>query len=147
MLVAASIPRMGPMTRGSWRITAFINLVDPITRSQGIGQVQVFGAGQYLPCGCGQPDQLAKLGITAPRSSARSSRKHGSICWTGRRRAYSSGQQFRLCGAGAGPAWSHQKNSERLWSASRRRVAWCGVRMSPESNSGRRTTPSPTTER
>src|SRR6266851_4898024 len=26
---------------------AFINLVDPITRSQGIGQVQVFGAGQY----------------------------------------------------------------------------------------------------
>src|SRR5580704_13895231 len=26
---------------------AFINLVDPITRSWGIGQVQVFGAGQY----------------------------------------------------------------------------------------------------
>jgi len=43
---------------------AFINLVDPITRSQGIGQVQVFGAGQYAMRLWVKPDQLAKLGIT-----------------------------------------------------------------------------------
>src|ERR1700720_867177 len=43
---------------------AFINLVDPITRSKGIGQVQVFGAGQYAMRLWVKPDQLAKLGIT-----------------------------------------------------------------------------------
>ena len=43
---------------------AFINLVDPITRSPGIGQVQVFGAGQYAMRLWVKPDQLAKLGIT-----------------------------------------------------------------------------------
>ena len=43
---------------------AYINLVDPITRSYGIGNVQVFGAGQYAMRMWVQPDQLAKLGIT-----------------------------------------------------------------------------------
>src|SRR5215470_12741152 len=45
---------------------AFINLADPITRSYGIGQVQVFGAGQYAMRLWVKPDQLAKLGITVP---------------------------------------------------------------------------------
>ncbi len=45
---------------------AFINLVDPITRSKGIGNVQVFGAGQYAMRLWVKPDQLAKLGITVP---------------------------------------------------------------------------------
>src|SRR6185437_11245379 len=45
---------------------AFINLFDPITRSPGIGQVQVFGAGQYAMRLWVKPDQLAKLGITVP---------------------------------------------------------------------------------
>jgi HAE1 family hydrophobic/amphiphilic exporter-1 len=45
---------------------AFINLVDPITRSQGIGNVQVFGAGQYAMRLWVRPDQLSKLGITVP---------------------------------------------------------------------------------
>src|SRR5215470_17414557 len=43
---------------------AFINLADPITRSYGIGQVQVFGAGQYAMRLWVKPDQLAKLAIT-----------------------------------------------------------------------------------
>jgi len=43
---------------------AFINLTDPITRSYGIGQVQVFGAGQYAMRLWVKPDQLAKLGVT-----------------------------------------------------------------------------------
>ena len=45
---------------------AYINLVDPITRSQGIGNVQVFGAGQYAMRLWVKPDTLAKLGITIP---------------------------------------------------------------------------------
>src|ERR1700720_2068934 len=43
---------------------AYINLRDPITRSAGIGNVQIFGAGQYAMRLWVKPDQLAKLGIT-----------------------------------------------------------------------------------
>src|SRR5215475_9826463 len=43
---------------------AYINLSDPVSRSYGIGQVQVFGAGQYAMRLWVKPDQLAKLGIT-----------------------------------------------------------------------------------
>ena len=43
---------------------AYINLVDPLTRSYGIGQVQIFGAGQYAMRLWVKPDQLAKLGVT-----------------------------------------------------------------------------------
>src|ERR1700688_3365250 len=43
---------------------AYINLNDPIARLYGIGQTQVFGAGQYAMRLWVKPDQLAKLGIT-----------------------------------------------------------------------------------
>ena len=46
---------------------AFINVVDPILRSPGIGNVQVFGAGQYAMRMWVNPDRLAKLGITVPQ--------------------------------------------------------------------------------
>ncbi|HET7441621.1 MAG TPA: multidrug efflux RND transporter permease subunit [Terriglobales bacterium] len=45
---------------------AYINLVDPMTRSPGIGQVNVFGAGQYAMRMWIKPDQLAKLQMTVP---------------------------------------------------------------------------------
>ena len=45
---------------------AYINLVDSITRSPGIGQINVFGAGQYAMRLWVKPDQLAKLAITVP---------------------------------------------------------------------------------
>src|SRR5437763_5161125 len=45
---------------------AYINITDPITRAPGIGNVQVFGAGQYAMRLWVKPDQLAKLGITVP---------------------------------------------------------------------------------
>src|SRR5271169_2031581 len=43
---------------------AYINIRDPLTRSYGIGNVQIFGAGQYAMRMWVKPDQLAKLGIT-----------------------------------------------------------------------------------
>jgi len=43
---------------------AYINLHDPVTRAPGIGNVQIFGAGQYAMRLWVKPDQLAKLGIT-----------------------------------------------------------------------------------
>jgi len=42
---------------------AYINLHDPLTRSPGVGIVQIFGAGQYAMRMWVNPDQLAKLGI------------------------------------------------------------------------------------
>ena len=45
---------------------AYINLTDPINRAPGIGNVVVFGAGQYAMRLWVQPDRLAKLGITVP---------------------------------------------------------------------------------
>ena len=45
---------------------SYINLVDPLLRSRGIGNVQVFGSGQYAMRLWVKPDQLAKLGITVP---------------------------------------------------------------------------------
>jgi HAE1 family hydrophobic/amphiphilic exporter-1 len=43
---------------------SYINLNDQLTRVPGIGNVQVFGAGQYAMRLWVKPDQLAKLGIT-----------------------------------------------------------------------------------
>jgi HAE1 family hydrophobic/amphiphilic exporter-1 len=45
---------------------AYINLNDPMTRVKGVGQVQIFGAGQYAMRLWVKPDQLAKLQITVP---------------------------------------------------------------------------------
>ena len=45
---------------------AYINLNDPIARLYGVGQTQVFGAGQYAIRLWVKPDQMAKLGITVP---------------------------------------------------------------------------------
>src|SRR6202043_4213370 len=45
---------------------SYINLNDQLTRVPGIGNVQVFGAGQYAMRLWIKPDQLAKLGITVP---------------------------------------------------------------------------------
>ncbi|MBM4265040.1 MAG: multidrug efflux RND transporter permease subunit [Deltaproteobacteria bacterium] len=43
---------------------AQININDPMTRVPGIGQVSIFGAGQYAMRMWVRPDNLAKLGIT-----------------------------------------------------------------------------------
>jgi HAE1 family hydrophobic/amphiphilic exporter-1 len=45
---------------------SYINLNDQLTRVPGIGNVQVFGAGQYAMRLWVKPDQLSKLGITVP---------------------------------------------------------------------------------
>ena len=43
---------------------AYINLNDPVARLYGVGQTQIFGAGQYAMRLWVKPDQLAKLGVT-----------------------------------------------------------------------------------
>src|ERR1700741_1382060 len=45
----------------------YINLADPLLRAPGIGNVQVFGPGQYAMRMWVNPDKLAKLGITVPQ--------------------------------------------------------------------------------
>ncbi len=48
---------------------AYINLNDPLARVKGVGQVQIFGAGQYAMRLWVKPDHLAKLGITVDEIS------------------------------------------------------------------------------
>jgi hydrophobic/amphiphilic exporter-1 (mainly G- bacteria), HAE1 family len=43
---------------------AYININDPMSRVAGVGQVQIFGAGQYAMRFWVRPDTLASLGIT-----------------------------------------------------------------------------------
>src|ERR1044071_2654368 len=45
---------------------SYINLFDQLPRVPGIGNVQIFGAGQYAMRLWVKPDQLAKLGVTVP---------------------------------------------------------------------------------
>jgi multidrug efflux pump len=45
---------------------AYINVNDPMTRVPGIGQVSIFGAGQYAMRMWVRPDVLAQRGITVP---------------------------------------------------------------------------------
>ena len=65
MLVAVYSPH-GTYNANFLANYAYINLADPILRSPGIGNVQVFGSGQYAMRLWVKPDQLAKLGITVP---------------------------------------------------------------------------------
>jgi HAE1 family hydrophobic/amphiphilic exporter-1 len=48
---------------------AYINMVDQLERVQGVGRVEVLGAGQYAMRIWVKPDQLAKLGITVAQIS------------------------------------------------------------------------------
>jgi len=43
---------------------AYINLIDPIARSYGVGLTQVYGIGEYAMRIWVKPDRLAKLGVT-----------------------------------------------------------------------------------
>ncbi|MBA4419372.1 MAG: hydrophobe/amphiphile efflux-1 family RND transporter, partial [Syntrophus sp. (in: bacteria)] len=43
---------------------AYININDPLSRVKGVGQVQIFGAGEYAMRLWVKPDRLAKLGVT-----------------------------------------------------------------------------------
>jgi HAE1 family hydrophobic/amphiphilic exporter-1 len=63
MLVSLFSPH-GTYDAGFLSNYAYINLKDQLGRVPGIGQVQVFGAGQYAMRLWVKPDQLAKLGIT-----------------------------------------------------------------------------------
>src|SRR6201993_4781059 len=63
MLIALYSPR-GTRDSNYLANYAYINLNDPIARSYGVGQTQVFGSGQYAMRLWVKPDQMAKLGIT-----------------------------------------------------------------------------------
>src|SRR6202047_1834093 len=63
MLVALFSPR-GTHDSKFLANYAYINLNDPVARLYGVGQTNIFGAGQYAMRLWVKPDQLAKLGIT-----------------------------------------------------------------------------------
>ena len=66
---------------------AYININDPMTRVPGVGQVQIFGAGQYAMRFWVDPDTLAKLGITVSEITSPSRRARSSSTRSGPRAA------------------------------------------------------------
>ncbi len=66
MLIALSSPH-GSYDSVFLANYAYINLVDELTRVQGVARVQVFGAGQYAMRCWVNPDRLAKLQVTVPQ--------------------------------------------------------------------------------
>ncbi|MGC4055460.1 MAG: efflux RND transporter permease subunit [Paludibaculum sp.] len=55
---------------------AYINLVDELTRVNGVARVQTFGGGQYAMRIWMKPDQFAKLDVTVSEiTQRRSSRR------------------------------------------------------------------------
>ena len=85
---------------------AYININDPMTRVPGVGQVQIFGAGQYAMRIWVKPDTLAKLGITVTEivdahrrsrtRSTRPARSAASRCRPGQEFTYTVRAQGRL---------------------------------------------------
>jgi HAE1 family hydrophobic/amphiphilic exporter-1 len=65
ILVSLNSPK-GTRTAEFLANYAYINLSDALSRSYGISQVTVFGAGQYAMRIWVKPDQLAKLNLTVP---------------------------------------------------------------------------------
>src|SRR5258706_4529611 len=71
-LPIAQYPELAPpeiLLKGTYDATflanyAYININDPMSRVPGIGQVSIFGAGQYAMRFWVRPDTLASLGIT-----------------------------------------------------------------------------------
>jgi hydrophobic/amphiphilic exporter-1 (mainly G- bacteria), HAE1 family len=63
MLIALSSPK-GTHDANFLANYAYINLKDPIARSYGVGNTQIYGLGEYAMRLWVKPDRLAKLGIT-----------------------------------------------------------------------------------
>lgn len=66
MLISLTSPK-GTYTDQFLANYAYINLVDQLSRVEGIGRVQMLGVGQYAMRIWVKPEQLAKLGITVPQ--------------------------------------------------------------------------------
>ncbi len=95
---------------------AYINLNDPVARLYGVGQTQIFGAGQYAMRLWVKPDQLAKLGITVTDiANAIQDAEHGESGWSGGRRASSRKPAIHVrrsrsrASDVAGTIWKHRR--------------------------------------
>jgi HAE1 family hydrophobic/amphiphilic exporter-1 len=118
---------------------AYINLNDPILRSPGIGQVQVFGSGQYAMRLWVKPDQLAKLRITVPEiisaiQAQNTVNPAGKVGGNLHRRVWSlPARCLRRAGL------LHRRNSDESCCARHRTAASCGSGTSPGWSSAPRT--------
>ena len=106
---------------------AYVNINDPMTRVPGVGQVQIFGAGQYAMRLWVNPDTLAKLDITvneiveraaAPRTpSTRPARSAATRC----RPARSSPTR-----CARRDAWRARRSSRTSWCGPSPTARWSG---------------------
>ena len=97
---------------------AYVNINDPMTRVPGVGQVQIFGAGQYAMRFWVRPDTLAKLDITVNDIvSAHPGPEHREPGRPGRRRAGPRRPAVHLHRARAGAPRRRRRSSRTSSSA------------------------------
>ena len=111
---------------------------------QGIGSVQVFGAGKYAMRLWVKPDQLAKLGITVPEivSAIQAQNTVNPAGQIGGEPA-PKGQEFTYSVRAQGRLTIARGVRQTSSCAQRPTAASFASRTSPASNWARRTTPSP----
>ena len=110
---------------------ANINIVDALYRVPGVGEVRIFGAGDYAMRIWVKPDRLATLGLTVP-DLARAIQQQSTRepVGAGRRAARASRPGDDLHGARAGPAADaggvrrHRAAIESRWLAGAHDATW-----------------------
>ena len=106
---------------------AYINLNDPMTRVPGVGQVQIFGAGQYADPALGQSRHPGEARHHGERDRQRAAGpEHRESGRPGRRRARAAGPGVHLRGARAGPPGERRGLRERRGPGQARRLPGAG---------------------
>ena len=95
---------------------AYININDPMSRVPGVGQVTIFGAGQYAMRFWVRPDTLASMGVTiSDITNALTKPEHREPCRSDRRRADTTRAAVHLYSSSAGTSaepggvWQHRR--------------------------------------
>ena len=108
---------------------AYININDPMARVPGVGQVSIFGAGNYAMRFWVDPDTLSKLGITVSEIlDALQEAEHGEPGRPDRRRAGAARAAVHLHGARPGPPHRREAVRRRRRARQRRRLGGAHAR-------------------
>ena len=114
---------------------ANINIVDALYRVPGVGEVRIFGAGDYAMRIWVKPDRLATMGLTVP-DLAKAIQQQSTVNPSGQIGAQPgpSGQEMTYTVRAAGPAADRRKSSATSCSVRIPTARWCACATWPASS-------------